>query len=115
MDLFDKIMKGASEIGKQAQAVVEYNRLKLQIMGLKSDISKINEQIGKKVYEEYKNKTENQTDLRDFFTRIQQLEEEISLLEKKLQDCRGIKICGQCGGAVEYEAKFCPQCGAKAL
>lgn len=46
------------------------------------------------------------------YKHIEALEEEIAVLEKKLNDFKGLGCCSQCNEPIDANVKFCSKCGA---
>lgn len=113
LGFLDKIKQGATEVGKQAQLAVEVNRLKLQISGKQSEKEKQYSQIGEMVYMKCKDEVLRQVpELEKQYKHIEALEEEIAVLEKKLNDFKGLGCCSQCNEPIDTNVKFCSKCGA---
>jgi len=113
LGFLDKIKQGATEVGKQAQLAVEVNRLKLQISGKQSEKAKQYTQIGEAVYMKCKDEVLRQVpELGEQCKQIEALEEEIAVLEKKLNDFKGLGCCSQCNEPIDANVKFCSKCGA---
>ncbi|MGE5458960.1 MAG: double zinc ribbon domain-containing protein [Methanobacterium sp.] len=109
---FDKVKQGVNETGKQAKIAVESNRLKMQINVKQKEMDGIFLEIGKIVYQAYKNNylssINEQLNLK--YEAIMSLEREIENINKAIVELKDTKYC-QCGAAVDNNARFCPKCG----
>ena len=92
MDFFDKLGKKASEAYKvtadKTGKIAKETKIKLKIGELKSQISDIYEEIGKKVYEKHVRKEDMciKKDLEELCTKIDVLSDEIDgLLQQSLE------------------------------
>lgn len=120
MEFFDKLGKKASEAYKitanKTEKVAKETKLKLKISELKSQISDLYEEIGKKAYEKHireDGKQELEQEIENFCVKIDVLSDEI---EAKLQECLDLKDkkqCLKCHTNLEKEDKFCHECGEK--
>ena len=105
MDFFDKLGKKASEAYKMTAdktgKFAKETKLKLKMNELKSQISDLYEEIGKKVYEKHIREEEYdiKDDLEELCTKIDVISDEI---ETMLQECLDLK-----------DKKQCPKCYAK--
>lgn len=111
---FDKLKQGVSETGKQAKIAVETNRLKMQINMKQKEIDAKYTQVGKLVYQSYKNDDYSsiKDDLEQIYQEIMSFEAEIELINNKILEVKDTKEC-VCGNMVPSETRFCPQCGYK--
>ena len=119
MEFFDKLGKKASEAYKitadKTGKIAKETKLKLKINELKSQVSEIYEEIGKKVYEKHV-REENisiKQDLESECTRIDVLSDEIEELLQQCLNLKDKKQCPKCYKEIDKEDKFCPNCGEK--
>ena len=119
MDFFDKLGKKASEAYKvtadKTGKIAKETKIKLKISDLKSQISDIYEEIGKKVYEKHVREEEIsiKEDLAEQCTKIDVLSDEIDNLLKQSLELKDKKQCPKCFKEIEKNAQFCPNCGEK--
>ena len=119
MDFFDKLGKKASEAYKvtadKTGKIAKETKIKLKIGELKSQISDIYEEIGKKVYEKHVRKEDMciKKDLEELCTKIDVLSDEIDGLLQQSLELKDKKQCPKCFKEIEKNAQFCPHCGAK--
>lgn len=119
MEFFDKLGKKASEAYKitadKTGRMAKETRLKIKMNELKSEVSDLYEEIGKKVYEKHVTEEEISInrDLEAECTKIDVLSDEI---ERILQECLNLKDkkqCQNCYKQIEKQDNYCPNCGQK--
>lgn len=119
MEFFDKIGKKASEAYKitadKTGKIAKEAKLKLKMGDLKSQVSEIYEEIGKKVYERHVRgeQIDIEKDLEEQCTKIDVLSAEIDSLLKECMDLKDKKQCQKCFKEIDKNMNFCPECGAK--
>lgn len=119
MDFFDKLTKKAKETygvaSKKTGDIAKEAKLKMKMNENKSDINKLYQEIGKKVYEKYvlSEEINIKTDLEEECTKIDVLSAEIESFLNQIRELKDKKQCPKCFNEIELEAKFCNYCGAK--
>lgn len=119
MDFFDKLGKKASEAYKMTAdktgKFAKETKLKLKMNELKSQISDLYEEIGKKVYEKHIREEEYdiKDDLEELCTKIDVISDEIETMLQECLDLKDKKQCPKCYAKIEKDDKFCPECGEK--
>ncbi len=119
MEFFDKLGKKASEAAKmtadKTSKLAKETKIKFKIGELKTQISDIYEEIGKKVYEKHIREEDIciKKDLEEQCTKIDVLSDEIDSLLKECLALKNKKQCSNCFKELEKEDKFCPNCGKK--
>ena len=119
MEFFDKLGKKASEAYKvtadKTGKIAKETKLKFKIGELKTQISDIYEEIGKKVYEKHIREEEIciKKDLEEQCTKIDVLSDEIDSLLKECLALKDKKQCKKCYKEIEKEDKYCRNCGEK--
>ena len=119
MEFFDKLGKKASEAYKvtadKTGKIAKETKIKFKIGDLKSQISEIYEEIGKKVYEKHVREEEIsiKEDLEEQCTKIDVLSDEIEALLKESLELRDRKQCQNCYAEIDKDDKFCHNCGEK--
>ncbi|MFU0800386.1 MAG: zinc-ribbon domain-containing protein [Xylanivirga thermophila] len=116
-DGFSKIAKsveeGAKSVTKKAGESMEYGKIKKDIYDKDQEIQSLYNEIGKKMYEQYKDLGTVSYDIIDLCQNIDDLNATIEELEKKLMNLKKIKKCPQCGKELDVNIQFCPECGQK--
>ena len=119
MEFFDKIGKKASEAYKvtadKTGKIAKETKIKFKIGDLKSQISELYEEIGKKVYEKHVREEDIniKEDLEEQCTKIDVLSDEIEALLKESLELRDRKQCPNCYTELDKDEKFCHNCGKK--
>lgn len=122
MEFLDKLGKKASEAYKitadKTGKLAKETKLKFKIGDLRTKISDLYEEIGKKVYEAHIREDEGakeniQEELENLCTKIDVLSDEIEDLLKQCLELKNRKQCRNCYTEIDIEYKYCPKCGAK--
>lgn len=119
MEFFDKLGKKASEAYKitadKTGKIAKETKLKIKISQIRTNVSDLYEEIGKKVYEQHvrENKEDINQELEGLCTKIDVLSDEIEDLLQQCLELRDRKQCKNCYVEMDKECKYCPNCGAK--
>lgn len=119
MDFFDKLGKKASEAYKMTAdktgKIAKETKLKFKMNELKSQISELYEEIGKRVYEKHIREEEYSIEeyLEEQCTKIDVISDEIERLLKECLELKDQKQCPNCDTKIDKEDNYCPHCGEK--
>ena len=119
MEFFDKLGKKASEAYKitadKTGKIAKETKLRIKITELKSQITDLYKEIGKKVYENHirENNPEFEKEIEELCTKIDVMSDEIENYLKQCLDLRDKKQCPKCFTELEKNDKFCKKCGEK--
>ena len=119
MEIFNKLGKKASEAYKvtadKTGKLAKEAKLRMKIADLKSQISDIYKEIGKKVYEKHvrEENIDIKVELEEECTKLDVLSAEIETCLKSILELKEKKQCEQCHSEIDLDATFCPKCGAK--
>ena len=122
MEFLDKLGKKASEAYKitadKTGKLAKETKLKFKIGDLRTKISDLYEEIGKKVYEAHIREDEEAKEnigeeLKSLCIKIDVLSDEIEDLLKQCLELKNRKQCKNCYTEIDIEYKYCPKCGAK--
>lgn len=119
MEFFDKLGKKASEAYKvtadKTGKLAKEAKLRMKMGELKSEINKIYEDIGKKIYENHvlEEKEDISNQIEEQCTKIDCLSDEIESILKQCLELKDKRQCPNCYAEIEKDVKFCPECGAK--
>ena len=116
MDFFDELGKKVSETYQEAKEKAtnfsEEIKLKAKVNNLKEIKTTLYTEIGEIVYSAIKDGKEAD---RDAVTvkcdEITKIVEDISKIETEILSFKKMRACPSCGSKVDYEHKFCPNCG----
>lgn len=119
MEFFDKLGKKASEAYKMTAdktgKIAKETKNKLKIGELKTQVSDLYEEIGKKVYEKHvrEENIDIKNELEELCTKIDAINDDIESLLKECLALKDKKQCPKCYKEIEKNVKFCPYCGEK--
>ncbi len=121
MEFFDKLGKKASEAYKitadKTGKIAKETKLKIKMSQLRTQITDLYEEIGKKVYEMHIREDDEKEDiteeLENLCTKIDVISDEIESLLQQCLELRDRKQCENCYIEMDKECKYCPNCGAK--
>ena len=113
-NLGQALSKTAKELSGRAEDVYETQRLKNKISAEERQIDKIMADLGKIVYQRYKEAVSVDDVQKALCEQIDQRMEQIEQLRTDIKDLkiRTRRICPSCGKEVEKNAAFCKFCGA---
>lgn len=100
-------------VADKSGKLIEETKLKIKISDKEADIEKIYQEIGKTVYDMYK----NGEDVGKAFTKeckkVDKNNSEISEMNTKILYNKGIRNCASCGEMIPVESAYCQNCGEK--
>lgn len=112
---FEEIGKKVKRIGKdtveEVQRLNEIRILKGKISSAKKQINETYNEMGKRLYEQYKD-----TAFEGFESEIDSITEALAQIEKlkeQVRDVKGVVLCPCCNTEVSAGEKFCANCGNK--
>ena len=113
-NLGQALSKTAKELSGRAEDVYETQRLKNKISAEERQIDKIMADLGKIVYQHYKEEVPVDDAQKALCEQIDQRMEQIEQLRTDINNLkiRSRRICPSCGKEVEKNAAFCKFCGA---
>ena len=116
MSFFDDVLVNtksvADVVGKKAEDMIDYSRLKMLETDILKDLSKKYEALGSYVYQQIKNDTFNKESLNDMIEDIGFLESQLNNVRNNLERTKNKKICSICGKNNANNASYCSYCGA---
>lgn len=107
----EKFSKFASGTKKQAQVLVETNRLNSAIHKEEAAIQAAYSQIGKSYFETHSGDAGIPANFREMLDGILGRMRQIEELRAKIAEMKGVKTCPGCGAEAESETLFCSKCG----
>ena len=113
-NLGQALSKTAKELSGRAEDVYETQRLKNKISAEERQIDKIMADLGKIVYQRYKDEVPVEDAQKALCEQIDQHTDQIEELREAINDLKikTRRICPSCGKEVEKDAAFCRFCGA---
>ena len=119
MDFFDKLGKKVSETYNAASEktanFAKETKLRMEISENKDKIDEEYKKIGKKLYEKYLNRRDEELVMWfiDEFKNVDMLTEAIKNRQNEILDLTDKKKCANCGETYEGKFEYCPKCGAQ--
>lgn len=116
MSILDETVVKAKEVldiaGKKTNDIISVQKMKMNIASMKSQLSKLYEDLGRLCYDNGQSDTPSAVML-EIMTEIENKLAEIKSTENKLADLRGEKLCPACGTKNVNEAGYCSKCGTQ--
>ena len=112
-DLGKRLGETAETMTNKAGEAIEIQKLKGQIRGLARGNAVDLLELGRTIYDRYKNGEEVDENAQALCEAIQNREQSIEGYEKKIARLRGASECSRCGRMVAKDMVFCPYCGEK--
>lgn len=109
----DVAEKTYKTVADKSTKLVEEAKLKIQVSDTESEITGILQEIGIKVYEQYKSGTAIDKELAKDCKTIEKLYKDIEKMDIKSLYLKDLRICEECAETIGIENKYCPVCGAK--
>ena len=108
-----KISETAETFTNKAGEVVEVQRIRNQIHTLERNNDRDFRDIGRMIYDKYRDGEVIDTDMACICEEIVKREESMDELEQMIADMKGTMTCPQCQNPVEKGMSYCPFCGVK--
>ncbi|QNO16543.1 hypothetical protein HYG86_18070 [Alkalicella caledoniensis] len=112
MDFFNKVKdsvsKGVSNVSEKSTTMIESSRIKKEISALRAHKTGMLTDLGKLVYVRFSDDKLSADEIVSKCLVIQDIDENIAVKEKELQNTLNLCDCGQ---RFVPEAKFCAHCG----
>lgn len=112
-ELGKKFGETAETVTNKAGEVMEIQKLKSQIRALERGNENDFMDLGRMVYEQFKNGETMSVEASGLCEAIQSREESIGEYEKQIVDVKGDFACAGCGKTVAKGMAYCPYCGEK--
>ena len=123
-NLGKKITETAEVVGKKTGEVVdsvsqktgemvEEQKIKSQIRTLKKGNNRDVGDMGKMIYEQFKNGEQVNAPFAELCETIKQREASIEEYNKQIAELKGFDVCKNCQIGLEPGTVFCPKCGTK--
>lgn len=123
-DILNQLRRGAEKVISRAEKLsktavkktkdtMDRSKLKYAVSETEGKIKCVLAQMGKTIYDEYKNGAEFEGELADKCKLLNSLYEETEDLKAKLAELSDSVLCPVCGNMISNDACFCPKCGSK--
>lgn len=106
-----KVSKGTKAIGQKSGEIFEVTKIKLDIASEKDKLEKYYEDIGKIIYKSYKEGNMEIPEVSDKCQLIDEIQQKVKSLNKKIAQIKGEGICKECGEVVSSSQRYCHHCG----
>jgi len=103
----------AEVVSKKTKDEVEVQKIKSQIRGMERSNERDFQDIGKMIYDKFKNGDVIDTVFVELCEAIAGREEAIEAAHKQIADLKGLDVCPNCKEHVGADVVFCPKCGTK--
>lgn len=100
-------------VAKKTEQTVEVQKIKGQIRTMERNNERDYQDIGKMLYEKYKNGEAIEDVYQELCEAIEAREDEIAKAKESVAEIKGLDVCPTCKAHVDIDAAFCPKCGAK--
>lgn len=110
-DLGKRLGETAETVTAKANEAIEIQKLKSQIRELSRGNAVDLMELGRSVYDRYKNGEDLDDTSKGLCDAIKNREENIEEYEKKISVLKGAGECPKCGKMVAKDMAFCPYCG----
>lgn len=112
-DLTKKLGETAELVGNKANEAMEVQKLKNQIRTLERNNEDDLAEIGRIIYEKFRNGEELEAEEEALCEAIQDREESIEEYNEQIADLKGDTKCDICGKSIAKGMAYCPYCGEK--
>lgn len=117
MDLFDnvrqKFRNTALTALKASSDLIEITKINLEIGSEETRIKSLMLDIGRAVYEKYKEGQTIEAELASLCEDIIEAEQNIEDMKQKIMQIKSVKPCKACGAEINQNDSYCPNCGSK--
>ncbi len=112
-DLTKKLGETAELVGNKANEAMEVQKLKNQIRTLERNNEDDLAELGRIIYEKFRNGEELEAEEVALCEAIQDREESIEEYNEQISDLKGDTKCDICGKSIAKGMAYCPYCGEK--
>lgn len=103
----------ADVVVKKTEQTVEVQKIKNQIYVMQRNNDRDYRDIGKMVYDKFKNGEGADAEYIELCDAIAEREVAIAKAKEEMAKVKGLDVCPECASHIEPDAVFCPKCGAK--
>ena len=108
----DGVSKAANNVKDSVETAKKRAKLKKQISDAKNKIKSIELEMGEAIYNAYKNGSRPES-FSENCKEIDSLLVEIKIVEAKLLELDGIRLCEKCSAQIPVDSVFCSKCGVR--
>ena len=100
-------------VAKKTEQTVEVQKIKAQIHTMERNNDRDYKDIGKMIYDKFKNGEGADAEYIELCDAIAEREASIAKAKEEIAKIKGLDVCPECEAHIEPDATFCPKCGAK--
>ena len=100
-------------VAKKTEQTVEVQKIKAQIHTMERNNDRDFKDIGKMIYDKFKNGEGADAEYIELCDAIAEREASIAKAKEEIAKIKGLDVCPECESHIEPDATFCPKCGAK--
>ncbi len=119
MGFFDDIVSNAktvaTNVGKKADQIVDYSKLKYSESGIKSEIAKKKQELGDYVYQCSGTGDIDQIKTQSIIDEIRELEQNLEVTRDMITAAKNKIVCDVCKAENDKESLYCNKCGNKLI
>ena len=112
-DIVVNAKSAANTVGKKANQIKDYSKLKYSESGIKSEIAKKKQELGNYIYNCSKMGDIDKIVMQGFVAEIDELEENLQITREMLTVAKNKVTCKYCKAENDREFVFCCKCGSK--
>lgn len=112
-DIFVNAKSAANTVGKKANQIKDYSKLKYSESGIKAEIAKKKQELGNYIYNCSKTGDIDKIVMQGFVADIDELEENLQITREMLTVAKNKVTCKYCKAENDRESIFCCKCGSK--
>ena len=103
----------ADVVAKKTEQTVEVQKIKAQIHTMERNNDRDYKDIGKMIYDKFKNGEGADAEYIELCDAIAEREASIAKAKEEIAKIKGLDVCPECETHIEPDATFCPKCGTK--
>ena len=100
-------------VAKKTEQTVEVQKIKAQIHTMERNNDRDYRDIGKMIYDKFKNGEGADAEYIELCDAIAEREASIAKAKEEIAKIKGLDVCPECESHIEPDATFCQKCGAK--
>lgn len=112
-DIVVNAKSAANTVGKKANQIKDYSKLKYSESGIKAEIAKKKQELGNYIYNCSKTGDIDKIVMQGFVAEIDELEENLQITREMLTVAKNKVTCKYCKAENDRESVFCCKCGSK--
>jgi hypothetical protein len=111
----DKVMGATRSAVKASSEFIEVTKINLSIKSEEDKAKEIMFEIGKVIFESYKEGKALEAELSMKCDSIIESESKITEMKNKIMEIKNIRKCDGCGAEIDAESSYCHKCGKRII